>query len=343
MQAGQAVSQPTPVPIALDRRSSAPLAVQLADTLRAAAAEGYLRAGDRLPSTRELATQLGVSRTVTAAAYEQLHAEGWIVGRHGSGTYVTTTPPGASTGVSAGVAVDAVSHARAAGSVTAASQHRGRTRRPAQETIDLTLGASWVGGLDRAAWRRAWRAAADARPLLRPHRAGRPEAGDRIYVITTPEYVGLLDRLFAGRAAGVDEAQLYGDFALQADTRLSEIARAYPVELTPADAHLTAAEFLRRELSGDIEPGDRAPLGAVDIIVRRVSDTHEILEVGLALEHGRVPRPRIPLFHTPRELLDLVAKWRGRPVEKQSPEPARAAVEAEPVGAEVDRTAPDAD
>ena len=172
MQAGQAVSQPTPVPIALDRRSSAPLAVQLADTLRAAAAEGYLRAGDRLPSTRELATQLGVSRTVTAAAYEQLHAEGWIVGRHGSGTYVTTTPPGASTGVSAGVAVDAVSHARAAGSVTAASQHRGRTRRPAQETIDLTLGASWVGGLDRAAWRRAWRAAADAPPLLRPHRAG---------------------------------------------------------------------------------------------------------------------------------------------------------------------------
>jgi cell volume regulation protein A len=178
---------------------------------------------------------------------------------------------------------------------------------------------------------------------LRPHRAGRPEAGDRIYVITTPEYVGLLDRLFAGRAAGVDEAQLYGDFALQADTRLSEIARAYPVELTPADAHLTAAEFLRRELSGDIEPGDRAPLGAVDIIVRRVSDTHEILEVGLALEHGRVPRPRIPLFHTPRELLDLVARLRGRPVKRQSPEPARAAVEAEPVGAEVDRTAPDPD
>src|SRR6266568_2956810 len=71
------------------------LAVQLADTLRAAAAAGHLRGGDRLPSTRALAGRLAVSRTVTAAAYEQLHAEGWITGRHGSGTYVTTAPPGA--------------------------------------------------------------------------------------------------------------------------------------------------------------------------------------------------------------------------------------------------------
>ncbi|NKE62341.1 winged helix-turn-helix transcriptional regulator, partial [Lentzea sp. PSKA42] len=82
----------TALPVALDRESAEPLAVQLADALRSAASEGRLRAGDRLPSTRALAESLGVSRTVTAAAYEQLHAEGWIAGRHGSGTYVTTTP-----------------------------------------------------------------------------------------------------------------------------------------------------------------------------------------------------------------------------------------------------------
>ena len=34
---------------------------------------------------------------------------------------------------------------------------------------------------------------------LRPHRAGRPQAGDRVYVITTPDYVGLLDRSSPGR------------------------------------------------------------------------------------------------------------------------------------------------
>ena len=141
------------LPITLAREAVTPLAVQLADTLRAAAAAGQLRSGDRLPSTRALAGRLGVSRTVTAAAYEQLHAEGWIVGRHGSGTYITTTPPGAP-----------------------ATTPRRRSRPgPEPGLIDLVPGAPWIGGLDRAAWRRAWRAAADAAPLLRPHRAGLTE------------------------------------------------------------------------------------------------------------------------------------------------------------------------
>ena len=76
----------TALPVSLDREASTPLAVQLADALREAAASGHLRGGDRLPSTRALAERLRVSRTVTSAAYEQLHAEGWIAGRHGSGS-----------------------------------------------------------------------------------------------------------------------------------------------------------------------------------------------------------------------------------------------------------------
>ncbi|QUF02864.1 PLP-dependent aminotransferase family protein [Actinosynnema pretiosum subsp. pretiosum] len=139
------------LPLSLDRSSPEPLAAQLADALRAAAADGSLRSGDRLPSTRALAKELAVSRTVTSAAYEQLHAEGWIAGRHGSGTYVTTTPPGAP------------------GTATRF------TEQPPRELVDLAPGSPWGGGLERAAWRRAWRAAADAPPLLRPHRAGLPE------------------------------------------------------------------------------------------------------------------------------------------------------------------------
>jgi GntR family transcriptional regulator / MocR family aminotransferase len=49
---------------------------------------GAFRPGDRLPATRDLADQLGVSRTVILLAYDQLLAEGFVVGRHGSGTYV---------------------------------------------------------------------------------------------------------------------------------------------------------------------------------------------------------------------------------------------------------------
>jgi GntR family transcriptional regulator/MocR family aminotransferase len=146
-------ADPPAPPVTLDRESDMPLAVQLADALRSAAADGRLRSGDRLPSTRALATRLQVSRTVTSAAYEQLHAEGWIAGKHGSGTYITTAPPGSLP-------------------ETVPRLKRGATVRT---LIDLTPGSPWAGGIDRAAWRRAWRAAADAPPLLRPERAGLPE------------------------------------------------------------------------------------------------------------------------------------------------------------------------
>ncbi|SFK84156.1 GntR family transcriptional regulator / MocR family aminotransferase [Amycolatopsis sacchari] len=143
----------TALPVTLDRESPVPLAVQLADALRESAASGHLRGGDRLPSTRALAERLGVSRTVTSAAYEQLHAEGWIAGRHGSGTYVTTSPPS-----------DRPVHRTVPG-----EQHE------PDGVLDLTPGTPWAAGLDRAAWRRAWRAAADAPPLSRAHRAGLPD------------------------------------------------------------------------------------------------------------------------------------------------------------------------
>ncbi|WP_017973989.1 PLP-dependent aminotransferase family protein [Actinopolyspora halophila] len=141
--------------IELDRTGPRPLAVQLADALRLAATRGQLRRGDRLPSTRALARHLAVSRTVTAAAYEQLHAEGWIAGRHGSGTYVTAAPPGAE-GVSRGGEVHE----------DESTSFRGTL---------LTPGAPWAEGIDRAAWRRAWRAAGDNAPATLPHRAGVPE------------------------------------------------------------------------------------------------------------------------------------------------------------------------
>ncbi|TCO57034.1 PLP-dependent aminotransferase family protein [Actinocrispum wychmicini] len=146
-------TDPPAPPVTLDRQLDTPLAVQLADALRSAAADGRLRTGDRLPSTRALATRLQVSRTVTAAAYEQLHAEGWIAGRHGSGTFITTAPPGS----------------------LPEKPPRPKSSVDRRPMIDLTPGSPWAGGIDRAAWRRSWRAAADADPLLRPERGGLPE------------------------------------------------------------------------------------------------------------------------------------------------------------------------
>src|SRR5215475_5585786 len=62
---------------------------QLYAGLREAILAGPLSAGDRLPATRDLAEQLGISRTVVLLAYDQLLAEGFVEGRMGSGTYVS--------------------------------------------------------------------------------------------------------------------------------------------------------------------------------------------------------------------------------------------------------------
>jgi len=69
-------------------RGGEPLFRQVYRGMRQAMLSGAARAGDRLPSTRDLAEQLGISRTVVLLAYEQLLAEGFIAGRGGSGTYV---------------------------------------------------------------------------------------------------------------------------------------------------------------------------------------------------------------------------------------------------------------
>jgi DNA-binding transcriptional MocR family regulator len=76
-------------------RATGRLAGQLAAGLRAATRDGRLAPGARLPSTRDLADDLGVSRGVAVAAYEQLVAEGFFVSRQGDGTRVAQLPPAA--------------------------------------------------------------------------------------------------------------------------------------------------------------------------------------------------------------------------------------------------------
>ena len=72
-------------PLALDRGTGRPLHRQLAAALRRAIASGAL--ADRLPSTRALARDLGLSRNTVVAAYEALTLEGVLTARTGSGTW----------------------------------------------------------------------------------------------------------------------------------------------------------------------------------------------------------------------------------------------------------------
>ncbi|WP_426515754.1 PLP-dependent aminotransferase family protein [Diaminobutyricibacter sp. McL0618] len=61
--------------------------------LREAIHDGRLRRGERLPPSRDLAAQLTVSRNTVAVAYERLTAEGYLVSRVGSGTFVAAPSP----------------------------------------------------------------------------------------------------------------------------------------------------------------------------------------------------------------------------------------------------------
>jgi GntR family transcriptional regulator / MocR family aminotransferase len=69
---------PVDLLVELDRRGDLPLREQLERTLREAIRTGQLKAGARLPSSRGLAAELGVSRGVVTSAYDQLAAEGYL-------------------------------------------------------------------------------------------------------------------------------------------------------------------------------------------------------------------------------------------------------------------------
>jgi 2-aminoadipate transaminase len=72
----------------LDPASETPLYRQLASFIQDLVQTGQLSAGDRLPPTRDLATQLGLNRTTVSAAYEVLETDGMISGQVGRGSFV---------------------------------------------------------------------------------------------------------------------------------------------------------------------------------------------------------------------------------------------------------------
>ncbi len=70
-----------------------PLYAQLYRALRGQILDGTIRPGSRVPSTRTMARELLLSRNVVMIAYEQLLAEGYLVARAGSGTFVAFELP----------------------------------------------------------------------------------------------------------------------------------------------------------------------------------------------------------------------------------------------------------
>lgn len=79
--------------VALDPDGGTPLHRQLFLSVRESILSGRVLPGARLPATRIMAKDLGVSRNTVVAAFDQLMAEGYIEGRVGAGSYVSKTLP----------------------------------------------------------------------------------------------------------------------------------------------------------------------------------------------------------------------------------------------------------
>ena len=73
--------------IPFDNRERTPYYEQIYSYIKSAIREGHIQAGERLPSTRQLAQKLGVSRSTTQLAYDQLCAEGYLEARPYRGYY----------------------------------------------------------------------------------------------------------------------------------------------------------------------------------------------------------------------------------------------------------------
>src|SRR5215475_432623 len=84
---------PTNLLVRLDARDRSGLQRQICASIQRAILDGVVVPGTRLPSSRALAEDLGVSRTTTLLAVQQLQAEGYLTGRRGAGTFVAEQLP----------------------------------------------------------------------------------------------------------------------------------------------------------------------------------------------------------------------------------------------------------
>jgi GntR family transcriptional regulator / MocR family aminotransferase len=80
-------------PIDVEADGPGPIYRKLYNWFRGEIVSGRLRPGQKVPSTRELVSELKISRSTVLAAYQQLLAEGYLEGAHGSGTYVAKSIP----------------------------------------------------------------------------------------------------------------------------------------------------------------------------------------------------------------------------------------------------------
>ena len=251
----------TTLPLSLPApRSGTPLYHWFYEELRSAILEGRLKPGARLPATRDLARQYGLSRATVVTAFEQLKSEGYVQGKVGAGTYVTQVLPDEL------LQVGGISHGGAS-----------QPRRVAWSDYARRLKAFPEAGLRPARAFRANQAALDAFPtLLWAQVAARRLRRVSAHLLAGGEALGyrplreaVADYLNAARGVKCSADQVLIISGVQ-----EALERAAHLLLNPGDA-------VWMEEPG--YPGAAIVFRAVGAIIRRVPVDSE----GLDLRHGQ--------------------------------------------------------
>lgn len=152
---------------------------------------------------------------------------------------------------------------------------------------------------------------------MRYQYAGRLQEGDQVYLFVTPNYIRLLDRLFASRApVEEDDEDFFGAFSISPSRPAKELDAAYgPGLLSPTEQHMTIADLLTHRLGGRAEYADRVRFGSVVLIVRDLDEQNVIKSVGVSLEPVE-PATALPVFINMREIAhrvrDRLRQYRGK-------------------------------
>ncbi|MGE3256249.1 PLP-dependent aminotransferase family protein [Pseudonocardia sp.] len=266
----------------------------LAATLRGAVADGRVAVGSRLPASRVLAAQLGVSRGVVVDAYQRLVDEGLCVGRRGGGTVVHAAP------------------------VTATPARPG----PAPVDLDLSPGLPDLSAFPRAAWLRAERAVLDrltprelgygdprGSPVLREALAGRlartrgirADPADLIVTTGVAQGLALVAQVLVARGharAGVEDPGSHGAIAQTRSWGLDPVP--IPVDGSGLDVAVLAASGVGAVF---VTPAHQFPTGVVLAGPRRralaawANDGGVVVEDDYDAEH-RYDRAPVAALHS---------------------------------------------
>jgi len=279
------------IPLALPPRpTGAPLTRWLFEALRSEILEGRLRPGSRLPASRDLAAQYGLSRGTVVEAFERLRSEGYVVGAVGSGTRVNAVLPEdllrakpAFRGRPAAAPLPARALSSFAREVTLFRGYEPRTLRafranqPALDLFPITLWAKVAAhrlrratpalllGTDPLGYAPLREAVAD---YLRVSRGVRCDAGQVAIVSGVQEALDLVARLALrpGDRVGIEEPGYTGA------TRVFEAhgATVVPVPVDAEGITLDARRWRGARLAY-VTPAHQFPLGVAMSLPRRLA------------------------------------------------------------------------